>query len=154
MAHKARYREGDWFAVPLREGGYAAGMVARANSEGVLLGYFFGPAGEEVPSLQCLEQLDHGRAVFVCTFGHLALRSGTWPIVGRSPGWSRRDWPMPSFARHEELTGRSFRVSYDDADPNRLLSEEEIPSVEAEQLPKDGLFGAGAVEKILTKLLG
>ena len=39
---KASYREGDWFAVPLRDGGYAAGLIARANPKGVLLGYFFG----------------------------------------------------------------------------------------------------------------
>jgi len=39
------YSEGDWFAVPLRGGGFAAGVIARAmpRKEGVLLGYFFGP---------------------------------------------------------------------------------------------------------------
>lgn len=37
------YREGSRFAVPLRQGGYAVGLVARVNPRGVLLGYFFGP---------------------------------------------------------------------------------------------------------------
>lgn len=37
---KINDREGDWFAVPLRKGGYAVGLIAHANPDGVLLGYF------------------------------------------------------------------------------------------------------------------
>jgi hypothetical protein len=32
------YSEGDWFAVPLRDDGFALGIVARANPEGRCLG--------------------------------------------------------------------------------------------------------------------
>ena len=31
MAARVRYSEGDWFAVPLRDGGFAVGLIARAN---------------------------------------------------------------------------------------------------------------------------
>jgi hypothetical protein len=34
--------EGDLFAVPLRDGGYGIGVVARVGRRGVLVGYFFG----------------------------------------------------------------------------------------------------------------
>lgn len=51
------YREGDWLGVPLREGGYAVGLVARANPDGVLLGYFFGPRRMEVPMLGDVKNL-------------------------------------------------------------------------------------------------
>jgi len=47
---RVKYREGDWFAVPLREEGFAVGVVARANPNGVRLGYFFGPKRAVVPS--------------------------------------------------------------------------------------------------------
>jgi hypothetical protein len=44
-----KYREGDWFAVPLRNGGFAVGLVARANPKAALLGYFFGPKTKGYP---------------------------------------------------------------------------------------------------------
>ena len=60
---------------------------------------------------------------------------------------------MPIFVRYEELTGRSFKVIYDDNDPNRLLREERVDPGVAEQGPTDGLMGAGFVEKLLTGAL-
>ena len=61
---------------------------------------------------------------------------------------------MPVFHRYEELTGRTFRVYYDDRDPARLLREEVANGNEAQQLlPQDGLVGAGFVELRLTRLL-
>ena len=68
-------------------------------------------------------------------------------------GWNRRQWPTPVFVRYEELTGRSFRVFYDDNDPNKVLREERVPPGEAEQAPKDGLMGAGFAEAALSRLL-
>jgi hypothetical protein len=91
--------------------------------------------------------------VLVGTFGHLGIRGGTWTMLGRLDGWDRRDWPTPVFIRYEELTGRSFRVFYDDDDPNRVLREEQILPGLAEQGPQDGLMGAGFTEQALTRLL-
>lgn len=150
---KVKYGEGDWFAVPLRDGGFAVGIVARANPGGVLLGYFFGPRSAEVPTIDDVAELKPGDAALVAMFGHLGLTQGKWPILGRVEGWDRADWPMPAFVRYEELTGRSFKVLYDDTDPNKLVREELIPPGEAEQGPKDGLLGAGYVEKALTDLI-
>jgi hypothetical protein len=150
---KANYREGDWFAVPLRDGGFAVGVVARTNPDGVLLGYFFGPRRDEVPSLDELGSLKPHDAVLVAMFGHLGLQKGTWPILGQIDGWDRLGWPMPAFVRYEELTGCSFKVLYDDNNPNKVIREEQVQPGAAEQLPKDGLYGAGAIEKVLPGLL-
>ncbi|WP_187271856.1 immunity 26/phosphotriesterase HocA family protein [Aeromicrobium terrae] len=152
MATRA-YQEGDWFAVPLQWNGFGLGLVARANRSGVLLGYFFGPRRDVVAELSDVQLLTSKDAILVGKFGHLGLKGGEWPIVGRIAGWDRRDWPMPEFVRYEELTGRSFKVVYDDGNPNKRLREEEIQPGVAEQRPKDGLMGAGFVEIILTKLL-
>jgi len=97
--------------------------------------------------------LKPGDAVLVGKFGHLGIVHGKWPMLGRADGWDRRDWPTPVFVRYEELTGRSFRVFYDDDDPARVLREERVAPGEAEQGPKDGLMGAGYVEAVLTQLL-
>ena len=58
-----------------------------------------------------------------------------------------------SFATRK-LTGRSYRVFYDDDDPNKLVREEQVEPGADEQGPKDGLMGAGFAEKALTSLLG
>jgi hypothetical protein len=149
------YAEGDWFAVPLREGGFAIGVIARAmpRKEGVLLGYFFGPRRDGLPILDELKSLSASDAVLVERFGHLGLMHGTWPLLGRIDDWERDAWPTPAFGRFEELTGRAFKVIYDDANPNRLVREELVDPDELVGLPKDGLSGAGAVEGILTRLL-
>jgi hypothetical protein len=148
-----RYREGDWFAVPLRDGGYAVGLIARANPKGALLGYFFGPRRVHIPQLHDVSGLRPDDAVLVGTFGHLGIVHGTWPLLGSLDDWERQNWPTPVFVRYEELTGRSFHVFYDDNDPNRVLREKQVAPGEAEQAPKDGLMGAGFTEAILTRLL-
>lgn len=81
------YRVGDWFAVPLREAGFGAGLIARAHHDGVLLGYFFGPKRDDVPLLADLDSLTPNEAVTVRRFGHLALTRGSWPNLGQAAGW-------------------------------------------------------------------
>jgi hypothetical protein len=149
---RVRYSEGDWFAVPLRDHTFATGVVARASRDGVLLGYFFGPRTAVVPTIVDVESLTPADAALVGMFGHLGLRGGSWPIIGRRQGWDRDRWPMPVFARYEELTGRWFKSYYDPDDPNRLVREVAVAPSEAVGKPRDGLMGAGYVEIALTRL--
>jgi hypothetical protein len=155
MMTGSAYSEGDWFAVPLRGGGFAAGLIARMmpHREGVLLGYFFGPRRDKFPTLDELRDLSAPDAILVERFGDLGIVDGTWPLVGHVDGWDRSAWPTPAFGRSEELTGRAFKVTYDDVDPNVLLEETPIDLSELASMPKDGLSGAGAVERVLTRLL-
>jgi hypothetical protein len=147
------YHEGDWFAVPLRSVGYAVGLLARDSGKGVLLGYFFGPRRSSVPALGELQDLHAEDACWIAKFGHLGVKGGEWPIIGRQPDWDRTQWPMPMFARYEELTGRWLAVRYDENNPNNLLSESLIDEAMGHRLPKDALGGAGSVEIRLTRLL-
>jgi hypothetical protein len=146
-------REGDWFAVPLREGGFAVGVVARLSSDGVLLGYFFGPKLAKAPALAVVVDLKADDAILVARFGHLGISQGKWPTLGRVDAWERDRWPMPLFGRYEELKGRSFKVRYDENNPNKMLDREQVLPGSSEQLPKETLLGAGAAEKVLTALL-
>lgn len=151
---RTKPQEGAWFGVPLRDGSsFGVGVIARANPRGVLLGYFFGPRRRTVPSLDEISGSSANDAVLVAKFGDLGIRRGTWPVIGENPHWDRRRWPMPVFLRYEELSGRSFHVTYDPDDPSKRERETEVPPGSAEQLPKDGLLGAGLVEKILTTML-
>lgn len=150
----SNYSEGDWFAVPLRTEGFGIGLIARADPAGVLLGYFFGPKRTALPGLTDLAQLGPDDAVLVQRFGHLGLKQGRWLRIGSQPGWDPARWPMPLFTRYEELTGRSFRVSYDEKDPSRVVGEEQVPPGKEEHLPPNGLLGDGLVERMLTRILG
>ena len=78
-----RYQEGDWFAVPLGCGGYAVGIIARRGRAASCSGSFFGPRHRDIPSLTQLEALRPDGAILVGKFGHLGLKDGTWPILGR-----------------------------------------------------------------------
>lgn len=148
------YEEGTWFAVPLRSGGHGVGVVARATKKGkVLLGYFFGPRREAVPPLNETSSLRPEKAVRVLRFGDLSLVNKEWPIIGRSSTWDRRCWPIPSFVRSDELSGRAWKIDYADDDPNEVVSEKPITNGGAD-LERDAVLGAGAVELVLTKLLG
>lgn len=151
---KLKYGPGVLFAVPLNVGGYGLGLIARANQQGVLLGYFFGPITTQPPEVSQVEQLSGQDAVLVGRFGDLHLKQGKWPIIGPIPDWSQELWPMPEFVRTEPITGRSFRLRYDDADPNLLLEEVRVSPTEIVGGLPDRLIGAGSVENKLTRLLG
>jgi len=147
------YREGDWFAVPLRGGGYALGIAARLNGEGKVLGYFFGPKREEIPVLADAVSLSPEQAIHVRFFGDLGLLDGTWPILGRLDTWQRSVWRMPAFGRYfPELKTPPFRIEYED-DTLRQIGETKITPEECQKLPRDGSSGFGAIEITLTKRL-
>jgi len=153
MSIELPYKEGDWFAVPLRDGGFAVGLVARARRQGkILFGYFFGPRRASPPSLDELAGLSPKDALRALCFGDLGMIEQKWPIIGQLPCWSREEWPMQDFVRRDEISGRAWRVRYSDVDPSEVIAEEAISSENAE-LENDGLFGYGAVELLLTHLL-
>lgn len=154
MKRKAKYGEGDWFSVPLRTGGFGLGLVARASSSGILLGYFFGVRSSEQPSSEDCVGLTQADAILVARFGDLGLKQGDWRVIGPAREWERRKWPVPIFMRAEQLSGRTYEVFYDDNDPGLLLGERLVPSNAPDRGLPDGLLGAGAVEKALTRLLG
>ena len=153
MARRLPYGDGDWFAVPLRDGsGFAVGVVARHDRRGGVIGYFFRERLAEVPSLESVPSLAAQDAVRVMRFGDLGLIKGQWPVLGRRDDWSADEWPMPVFGRREP-TGRAFRVVYSPDDLRGPVVEELISDDECDQLPRDALSGAGAVERVLTALL-
>lgn len=155
MAKKKRsgqtYAEGDVFAVPLRDDGWALGVLAR-RKDATAVGYFFAPRMVAVSGQ--VPRLMPDDLFVVKRFADLGLLEGDWPILGRLPDWDRWVWPIPDFGRVEPVTGRAWRVRYPDDDPSGRPSEEPISAEECERLPRDGLAGAGAVEKWLTALFG
>ena len=149
---KLPYENGTWFAVPLRTGGFAIGIVARNDGKGIVVGYFFGTRHKVLPTISDIQKLLPDQAILVCRFGNLGLLDKGWPILGKSQTWSATQWPIPVFARFDGINDDiAWKVSY--SDDLSLVSENSTSAENAIQLPSNGLFSAGAVEIRLTKLL-
>jgi hypothetical protein len=148
---KLPYSESSVFLVPLRNGGYARGVVARSNVEGrILLGYFFGPRLASTNEV-ALEDLEPSSTIHRVRCGDLGLVKGEWQIVGTVSNWDRSKWPMPEFIRRDDLSKKAWLVRYSDNNPNRI--ETEFPVEFDSDMPRDSVSGYGAVEITLTRLL-
>jgi hypothetical protein len=88
---KRPYREGDWFAIPLGDGRFAAGIVTHGTRKAIH-GFFFGPARAAVPELQDLVALRPAGALWNGRFSDRAIVQQRWPVIGAQPGFVRSDW--------------------------------------------------------------
>jgi hypothetical protein len=146
--------EGALFAVPLDAGGYAIGLVSRADGKGTLVAYFFGPRRGEIPRLEDLAALSRADAVTIRRCGDLHLGDQRWPVIGRLPGWSREKWPIPTFGREDPLLDDVvWQLEYSDADIIRPARQARLAQNEGGTLPPDGILGGRAVELVLDQLL-
>jgi hypothetical protein len=154
MKKKINYREGDVFVLPLRSEGFARGLVARMNGGGIVFGCFFGPKLNGLADAMSRSDLQAGNAIFTCRFGDLGLLKQEWKVIGKLSGWSRDRWPLPPFLHVDQDGGAGFIRRYDE-DSLKFISEERVAlsRVSKTEFPEDGLFGYGAVEIILTRLL-
>ena len=151
---KVNYSEGTLFAIPLRNGGFAVGLIARATKKGPwVLAYLFGPKRDSVPTLAEISGLDPSSAVKIVRAGDLHLVDGTWTIIGHLRDFRRDAWPFPKFVRSDEIGRRAWVVEYAEEDPGRAIVEVPI-AFGTSPLDRDSGFGAGAVELVLTKILG
>jgi hypothetical protein len=139
---KLPYSEGTVFLVPLKDGGFARGVVARSGPKGkILFGYFFGPRLASTDNVQ-LDDLRPSGAILRLMFGDAGLRTKEWPIVGAVREWDRSEWPMPDFVRRAPGI-RPFLVRYCDTDPT--LVEADYPIHDDAGMPTDSLSGDVAV---------
>ena len=149
---KPSYPNSSVFLVPLKDGGFARGVVARTAPDGkLLLGYFFGPrlASQAEADMSGLEP---SNAILSLRFGDLGLLKGLWPIVGKLHEWNPAEWPMPNAIRRDPLGKlKPVLVRYDENDPSKRLGEQVLEN--DIDLPTDGLAGYGFIEAKLTKLL-
>jgi hypothetical protein len=147
------YHEGSWFAIPLLDGGYGTGLVARLSpGSKIMLAYLFGPKRPKLPALEELERLQPQDALKILRVGDMALASGHWPVLGETLDWEPAVWPMPQFLRRADALKRAWRVTYSEADPSRSEREESVP-YDTEGMEADSLYGYGSTELLLTKLL-
>lgn len=151
MTNKVSHTVGTWFCVPLREGGYAQGVIARVGVGGILFGYFFGEQLNFLPESLPADIHSDDRILWG-KFGDNGLINGEWKIIGIDTDWKNEEWPMPAMIRVDERAGIAFLSKYDDSTLH-LISEERCDPSLLDDYPYDRLMGYGAVEIRLTKLL-
>ena len=145
-----RYREGDWFAVPLGDGTFVPGRIAR-HHRGIVFGYFFPPV-THLPTVDELASLRAADSATQMLFSHLGLRDGEWPVLGQTGDWDPGEWPMVEFERR--VDDRLYAIRWDEETLNKELSAVPVDPSEAGRRPWDALAGAGAAVARLRRLLG
>ncbi len=154
---KIIYSEGNWFAVPLRSDGFAMGLVARGGFKTKCsLGYFFGPKSMYLPEATQVEAIKAEEAILIAWFGDLGIIQGKWSIIKTSRRFVKQDWPVPLFRRIDSVTptiGRLIEYDQDNPKYGRPIHEIIKDASSIFNYPEDSLFGSGAIEIKLTKLL-
>jgi len=148
------YREGDWFGVPLPDGRYAPGLVAREGRDVVFLGYFFGPATTELPTLDRLRELTANDTVLVGRLGDLGLEAGELPILMHAENWNPADWPMPMFGHVDVVdANQGLGRTFDESEISPLTTETPISVDRAKSLFPSYLHGDVALAIRLSRIL-
>ena len=148
---KVKTKEGDLFVVPLIQGGYALGLIARQFKK-IVLGYFFAKVYPQVPESVIGSDLKVEKIIFIGKFSSLAFEDGNWPLVkAENFVFNRDEWVIPVFKMQHPLTEEYFAVIYDET----LLNEKryKITKEDADKLFKYGLNGYENLREILSEIL-
>ena len=140
---------GKLFVVPLKDGGFSVGLVARQDKS-ILLGYFFDTYFSEKPSNVDDFNFDKNNVCLICLFGIVGLKSNEWTVIGDLPNWDKQEWLVPTFKQKDPLLNIYYAITYDD-DLNEV-SRIKISEDDAKTLFNSGVHGSGVVESILSKL--
>lgn len=132
---------GTWFALPLEDGRWAVGLVARSSpgfSYGLL--YAFGPARQTRPGAAEVAGLTAADADFVaqCELG--ALAEAQWPVIHADHPFGPAVWPTLRVVRRALGANRLFELEW--VDGNRLSHPlGKISDQEAAAYPPDTWYG-------------
>ncbi|MEM7375641.1 MAG: Imm26 family immunity protein [Bacteroidota bacterium] len=145
------FTTGTWFAIPLKSGGYAIGIITGGQSN-IRLGYFFLDRFDDLPKSSDLKDLSASKSSLIAWFSAKGFKQGRWIVLESNRAFKRAEWPVPRFARVDVVDPtKGFIIEYDPNEPNHTQPLREIlcSSQETENLPYDGLFGVGAIESKL-----
>jgi hypothetical protein len=143
-------KEGDVFAVPLMQGGYGMGLIAREHKK-ITLGYFFATIYESLPMEVDFTDINKCEVALIGKFSSMSIEKGEWPVLESIDNFNRSEWPIPMLKMQHPLTEKYYAVIYDDT----LINEERylIDEKEAEKLFNHGLYGDIALQNKLSKIL-
>lgn len=147
---KIKIIEGNIFAVPLVQGGYAIGLIARRHKTSSL-GYFFDKIYLSPPEELDIADINNWKVALIGQFSAIGIEEGEWPLLKTNFDFNREEWPIPVLKMQDPLSEKYFAVIYDDT----LFNEERhlITKEEADKLFGHGVYGYVALEKKLSSIL-
>jgi hypothetical protein len=154
---RIRYKEGQWFAVPLTTSGYAIGILVRGSSQTQGgLGYFFGPKFETVPTESDVERLYSEDAILIRWFSDLGITRGEWPLIQTERMFQRSEWPVPQFGSIDlidETQGWLVTYSQDDSGEKDDISRIHCDVSRVIGLSPNVTSGHEAIRIVMTAIL-
>jgi hypothetical protein len=141
---------GKVFVVPLKNGGFSIGLVARQDKN-ILLGYFFNTYFFEKPITVKDLIINKSNICLICLFSILGLKNNEWTVIGSLPDWNKDEWAVPMFKQKDPLLDIYYAINYDDS--LNEISKIKMSKEDANKLYNGGIYGYGIVESILTKII-
>ena len=139
--------------MPLCDGGFALGVVARLDKKKGVLGYFFAPKYSSVDEIVITTDIIPEKTIHVKNFGDLGLVTNELKIIGKISPWNREDWAIPIYGFTDMLINWGELRYYTEKELGTFSFLKRVSIEEARSYPPSGLSGSGAVEIYLNKLL-
>jgi hypothetical protein len=144
---KINYSEGDCFLVPLKNGGYARGVVARLNGKGKVCSFFFLPRYEHITDAIIDDYLTPANSLYVSFHSDSGfIVDNRWKVFGKISPWVRDDWHLPVFGFTNTLLDERGELRYYDDKTLEKINEETVSVEKVANLPEDGAAGSGYIE--------
>jgi regulator of RNase E activity RraB len=128
------FHEGDWVAIPLPKGGYAAALIARVRPKrrySRFLAYCFTPRYPTPPTLSALLSLRPHDAFYIQIVelkrpeDQDALNQ--FQVIGRCPRWNPKEWPIPPFLELIGSKPHPYLEYYSEKDLETVVAREAQP---------------------------
>jgi len=154
-ANTPDYSEGDFFAVPLKSGGYGIGIAVCVGPQRTVVGRFFESVYDELPTADELNHLTEDDSVHIEHFRDDGFQDGSWKIIGQHPSWDAYEWPIPRFGVFQpnanDSQGQAFEIELDE--DLRSARQKKVSVEHFRTLPYEILVPAKAAEITLTLAL-
>jgi regulator of RNase E activity RraB len=128
------FQEGDWVAIPLPKGGYAAALIARVRPRkrySRFLAYCFTPRHPHPPTLSALLSLRPQDAFYIQIVELIRPEDqdalNQFQVIGRCPCWNPKEWPIPPFLCLVGSEPHPYLEYYSEKDLETVVAREAQP---------------------------
>ena len=128
------FQEGDWVAIPLPKGGYAAALIARVRPKrrySRFLAYCFTPRYPTPPTLSALLTLRPHDAFYIQIVELIRPEDqdalNQFQVLGRCPRWNPKEWPIPPFLDLIGSEPHPYLKYYSEKDLETVVAREAQP---------------------------
>lgn len=138
-------RPGTWIGIPLPNGGFALGLIARRaesrkRSRKIFV-YLFGPRSNDLSDLKSYLN----RAASECLrFGFTwdqEVLTGRWPVIGKVEDFRPDDWPIPLLKRGPFGGGPDYKRRFTLYKMEDDLSAERLHGPQEQLIDDPGQYG-------------